>query len=585
MSGTTVGGIAIPVFAVDNATAVINRISKQVSNLTAPTQRFGQATRAAADARPILALSQGMKGLGAAAFTVFKNFERAVPLLAVLAAPAAIVASVVALERRWSELGQVIYNTSARLGITTTSLTAWQGAAKLGGASAEDMTAGLASLDEKLRGATFRGDGNAIQAFRALGVNFGVMGSKARVADDAMGDVAEGLKRVNDEQGRGAALRLAQALGLDSMFAQLVQGKAAWEANIADAKRLGLALTPDMIDRATKLHNSIARVGGAVGGFANRISDALSPAITPVLNQMADWIALDGDWIAQDIGSDIRKLGEWLKGIDWAGATKDAERFWEANRGQWFPEPKKNTPFGPQNNPELAGGGGPGAGEDQPSILERLRRQLFPFLYREPGGSPHRSGSPGWPGFFWHGGRSSGGSAPGLDPQIEQEVRRDARLAGLNEDHMVALFRTEHGGFANVSKAGAFGPAQLMPGTAESLGLATSPNDIRYSWRKNVLGGIEYYKKQLDRYGQYPVADAAYNAGPDNRGVKLFGRTGQRFALPDETNNYVDTIARTENKGSVDINVHVSHDGAPRVSATSRGIATTPRVSMPMGAS
>lgn len=120
-----------------------------------------------------------------------------------------------------------------------------------------------------------------------------------------------------------------------------------------------------------------------------------------------------------------------------------------------------------------------------------------------------------------------------LDPKIEAEVRKQARLRGLDEEHMVRLARAEGGGFDNTSPAGAIGPMQLMPGTAAGLGV--NP----HNWVENIRGGMDYFMQQLRRFGNYAGADAAYNAGPEGRGVSLFARTGDMSLLPLETQKYV----------------------------------------------
>jgi soluble lytic murein transglycosylase-like protein len=83
---------------------------------------------------------------------------------------------------------------------------------------------------------------------------------------------------------------------------------------------------------------------------------------------------------------------------------------------------------------------------------------------------------------------------------------------------------------AAVSPRGAFGLAQLMPGTARQLGVDP------YSLRGNVRGGARYLKQQIDRFGRYDLALAAYNAGP--------GRVERRRQVPQiaETKAYVRTI-------------------------------------------
>ena len=73
---------------------------------------------------------------------------------------------------------------------------------------------------------------------------------------------------------------------------------------------------------------------------------------------------------------------------------------------------------------------------------------------------------------------------------------------------------------AAISHAGARGLMQLMPGTARDqagkLGLAYNAAALTTDTDYNIMVGSTYFRHIYDIYGSYPLAVAAYNAGPGN---------------------------------------------------------------------
>lgn len=98
--------------------------------------------------------------------------------------------------------------------------------------------------------------------------------------------------------------------------------------------------------------------------------------------------------------------------------------------------------------------------------------------------------------------------------------------------------RTHLGGRQIVSRAGAMGLMQLMPGTWRELRarlrLGADPHDPR----DNILAGTCYLRAMYDRFG-YPGLFAAYNAGPARYAEHL--ASGRR--LPRETVAYVSAVS------------------------------------------
>ena len=99
---------------------------------------------------------------------------------------------------------------------------------------------------------------------------------------------------------------------------------------------------------------------------------------------------------------------------------------------------------------------------------------------------------------------------------------------------LAALAEQESGFDVNAkSGAGAIGMMQLMPETAESLGV--DPNDVA----SNIEGGAKYLRQMLDAYdGDVEKALAAYNAGPG--AMEEVGNDISK--LSEETRNYVPSV-------------------------------------------
>jgi len=109
-------------------------------------------------------------------------------------------------------------------------------------------------------------------------------------------------------------------------------------------------------------------------------------------------------------------------------------------------------------------------------------------------------------------------------------ARAAARKHAIPEDLFLRLVQQESGwNVAAVSHKGAIGLAQLMPGTADLLGV--DPNDPA----QNLDGGARYLRMMYDRFGNWRHALAAYNAGPEavqrHNGVPPFAETTQYVAL------------------------------------------------------
>lgn len=109
----------------------------------------------------------------------------------------------------------------------------------------------------------------------------------------------------------------------------------------------------------------------------------------------------------------------------------------------------------------------------------------------------------------------------------------------LDAAFVKAVIKQESGFQPEVtSHCGAMGLMQLMPATANSMGVKNA-----FDPEENIMGGTKYLKGLMDRFGgQKELALAAYNAGPG--AVQRYG------GIPpyNETQNYVKNVMANYNR-------------------------------------
>lgn len=142
------------------------------------------------------------------------------------------------------------------------------------------------------------------------------------------------------------------------------------------------------------------------------------------------------------------------------------------------------------------------------------------YQFVGPDGTVHFTNAPSDPRYRRMAGVPTGssGTAEGLlrvpptmsAASLTETIRDAAQRHGVPEDLVSAVIRVESGFNARaVSRKGARGLMQLMPGTAAILGVRDS-----FDPAENIDGGVRHLRGLLDRYSNnVPFALAAYNAG------------------------------------------------------------------------
>ena len=125
---------------------------------------------------------------------------------------------------------------------------------------------------------------------------------------------------------------------------------------------------------------------------------------------------------------------------------------------------------------------------------------------------------------------------------LEALVQNSAGKHGVSADLIKAVINAESGGRVDArSPAGALGLMQLMPKTAQQLGVdPLNP-------AANIDGGTRYLKTMAKKFGTLDKALAAYNSGPGT--LKKF----QGIPPYKETHNYIRQIRQQLSGNKIDL--------------------------------
>ncbi len=178
---------------------------------------------------------------------------------------------------------------------------------------------------------------------------------------------------------------------------------------------------------------------------------------------------------------------------------------------------------------------------DSRTMASLLTNSLVRALYLSrayplPTPPPTPSRSPSLP----NGKRSASARAYRIDPEIlnriapfDLHIVRHSRDSRIDPNLTRAIIYVESAGDpGTVSPKGARGLMQLMPGTADDLGVRNS-----FDPSQNIRGGIRYLRTLMDQFHNVELALWGYNAGP--------GSVGRR-SLPAETRRYIPEVLRVK---------------------------------------
>jgi hypothetical protein len=204
-----------------------------------------------------------------------------------VAAIAAVAAATVKAVTSFAELADNIAKSkhqAAALGMSAQQLQGLQAAARLGGASTEDLAGGMRDLAKNASEAT-TGNADLAKTFWKIGINAQEL--KNLSVDEQMMKMADALQGVSNPADRAAIAMKLMGDGGMKLLPMLEQGSAGMKGMIDEAKKMGMALSDVDTANISAAMASLTKLRMIGEGLFNKLLAAAAPAVEIIGNKLS----------------------------------------------------------------------------------------------------------------------------------------------------------------------------------------------------------------------------------------------------------------------------------------------------------
>ena len=303
----------ITINAVDKASATVRKVNDSVSRMTRHFEEVGKSFKSLGRELGFERIGKNLTNIGREAGGAARSIGNIVAPMAAITGIGS-VAGVAALAVNWAKLGRSIDSSARGIGVSADQLQTFQGAAKMVGIDTELATGSLNSLATTMQDAQWGRNQGALLMLNKLGIGL----KKAKDGSwDVVGEYKAIAIAIASQKSPQVQALIANNLGLGGMLPFLREGAAGIERYEATVKRLGYVMSDDAVQRGKEFSQSLAGLNIVIDGTKNAIGDKLIPVMKPLVDQFTNWLAVNRDLIASDIGEWAKGFAVWINKVEW----------------------------------------------------------------------------------------------------------------------------------------------------------------------------------------------------------------------------------------------------------------------------
>ncbi|MBB5414110.1 phage tail tape measure protein [Paraburkholderia atlantica] len=314
----------VTISAVDKATASVRKIKASLASVTKPASDLKASFSSFSKEAGLDRVAKSMKSVGTAAADAARSVASVITPLTTIAGIGS-VAGIALLANEWGKFGAEVQRTSGVLGVSTSDLQAFRGAAKLAGLSAEDMTGSLKSLGTTLEDATFGRNQDALVMMQKFGITLHRTKDGAVDATRALKEVANAIvAQKGNVQAQGL---IAGAFGVESLLPLLQKGSKGIDDFVARARSMGLVFDDKQLAKGQQFNANMLKLEASATRLKYSFGDALAPAVERVLDVVGRLVDKYGDVVASKVSEYVEKFAKWIDHVDWDKTTSQIGKF------------------------------------------------------------------------------------------------------------------------------------------------------------------------------------------------------------------------------------------------------------------
>lgn len=244
--------------------------------------------------------------------------------LPLTAAASAVGFSLSQMMSKFLDTGDAIDKASTRIGIGVDRLQSLQYAAKMSGATAEDMNSALGKLNENIAKAAAGKNEELASLFKKLGISLRDANGHVRTAADVLPEFADAIQRNTNSSVRARMAIAAFGDAGQKLIPMLQDGSKGLADMEKKAHDLGLTMSQDDVKAAASLGDKFTDLGAVFDSFGNTISAKLAPVLGPLIDDLTKFLADNKEAFAGRLSEAVSKLADSLKKVDFEKLANDA---------------------------------------------------------------------------------------------------------------------------------------------------------------------------------------------------------------------------------------------------------------------